>query len=63
MKGIVGNYPVTVYVRMSRPIREWLDDRASQAGLAASTYVRQVLEREASRDLIKGEGDLSALTQ
>ena len=64
MKGIIGNYSDVVYVRMSRPIRDWLDDRASQAGLAASTYVRQVLEREAQRDLQRSEvqdGDLRVI--
>jgi hypothetical protein len=55
MKGIVGNYPDVIYVRMSRPVREWLDDRASQAGVPMSTYARHVLEREANRDLQRSE--------
>jgi hypothetical protein len=56
MTRMAGNFPVMVYVRLSTPMKAWLDDRASQEGLSTSTYTRRLLERAAKQDLQQGKG-------
>lgn len=55
MKSIRGNYPDVVYVRLRGPVKDWLDDRASQEGLSMSTYARRVLERAAKQEVQQGK--------
>lgn len=41
----------TVFVRMHTDLREWAEEKAQEAELPLSTFIRRIVEAEATRDL------------
>jgi hypothetical protein len=46
-----------VYVRLSAPLKTWLNTRAAQEALATSTYARLLIEKAAKVELLQGDED------
>jgi predicted HicB family RNase H-like nuclease len=46
-------FPIAVGVRIDEATRSWLESAADQQRMSLSRYVRQLLEREAQRDLLQ----------
>lgn len=50
-----GHLPVQIAVRLTPRLKAWIDQRADAEETSVSTLVRTWIQREARRDLVKGE--------